>query len=66
MNLIGTIKHPQSSKNKFVYSYKTTDGDVYYSEDGKVKYFDTQKQARETCGNKPCWSIGIITNPLGN
>ena len=65
-NLVGFTKHPQSSRNKYVYRYKTEEGDIYYSEDGKVKYFDTAKEARSYCGNKPCWSISRIIKPTGD
>lgn len=61
------VLHPQSSKGKFVYEYKTESGDVYLTDEkDNVRYFDTEKEAKEEGGNKPCWGISQIVDPMGD
>ena len=66
MNRYRHIMHPQASKGKFAYVYKSENGLVYLDDnEGKVRYFDTDGEAQKTGGNRPCWFIVRINKPLG-
>lgn len=62
-----TIKHPKSSKNKYVVTYNQGQlGNSYLLKDGKVKYFDDLINAEKEARGRNCWSVAKITNPLGD
>lgn len=63
-----TIRHPKSSKGKYVGSYNQGGlGNSYLTDDkNNVVYFDTVEEATEAVVGKSCWSVARIKNPLGN
>lgn len=65
-NRYGTIKHPKTALNKYVYIYKSANGLIYMSRDNNIIYYDTEEEAIKKGGNKCCWMVAKIKKCLGD